>query len=204
MANVLQGGFHPVSEATARYTRYEIASGYATGIFTGDVVTVVAAGVIEAASAGGAPLIAGIVRACSYVTGGNRIDSRYVPASTTYAPTARGSRNASYAWVYDDPNTEFWATMVNHAGTDTEAEVWAAVGGNMDIVATAGSTVYGQSGHTLDGNPIAGTAQFRIKEIMRIPGRVLAGTAATTENQYIRVKVTINEGFHAAFSAAGI
>jgi hypothetical protein len=67
----------------------------------------------------------------------------------------------------------------------------------MDLVATAGSTVYRCSGYTLDGNPIAATAQFRINAVRRVPGR-------TYTSANLQVKCSVNEGFHAFHSAAGI
>lgn len=198
MANTLRGGFHPVGGHSGRAaTRYEVASSYGTALFRGDIVTLVTAGTVEAATAGGAPLILGAVKEVSYVVSGKRVFDTYLPATTVYSPTARGSVNATYVWVYDDPATEYWVCLASHAGTDTEAEVHATIGANMDLVATAGSTVYRQSGHTLDGNPIAGTAQFRIREIRRIPGRA-PGDAN------LQVRVAINEGFHPFHSAAGI
>lgn len=197
MANILKGGFHIVDSTRWRARRYEVASGYATALFTGDLVTLVTAGTVEACTAGGAPLILGAVKTASYVANGQRQDSAYIPASTTYSPTSRGSVNSSYVWVYDAPDAEYWVCVSSNTATDTAAEIYAAVGSNMDIVAGAGSTVYGQSGFTLDGNPIAGTAQCRILEVVRMPGNDL--TAAN-----FKLRVHINEGFHCFTSAAGI
>ena len=197
MANTLFGGFRPVYGQRSRATRYEVASGYGTALFAGDFVTLVTAGTVEACTAGGAPLLLGSIKELEYTLNGQRVRTTYVPASTTYTPTARGSKNATYAWVYDDPAMEYLVCLASHAGTDTEAEVHAAIGSNMDLVATAGNTVYRRSGFTLDGNPIAATAQFRINEVHRIPGRSL-GSAN------LIVRVSINEGFHAFHSSAGI
>jgi hypothetical protein len=199
MANLVRGGFHPRRglKATPNPRRYEIASSYGTAIFPGDVVTLVTAGTIEACTAGGAPLILGVVAHVSYVSNNKRVYGQYVPATTVYSPTARGSANASYAYVWDDPSIEYIANLASHANTATAALIYAAVGANMDLVATAGSTVYGRSGHQLDGNPIAGTAQFRINEVLRSPANDLASANA-------QVACSINEGFHVFTSAAGI
>jgi hypothetical protein len=67
----------------------------------------------------------------------------------------------------------------------------------MDIVASAGSTVYGRSGHHLDGTYVAATANFRILEILRRPDNDLT-------LQYQKVRCMINEGFHAFTSSAGV
>jgi hypothetical protein len=198
MANLLRGGFHPRrSVGIPSPVRYEVASSYGTALFPGDVVTLVTAGTVEACTAGGAPLILGVISHVSYVLNGVRIPGPYIPATTVYSPTARGSINASWVWVWTDPTIEYIACLSSHANTDTAAKIYAAVGSNMDIVATAGSTVYARSGHTLDGNPIAGTAQFRILEVLRDPANDLTSANA-------RVVCQINEGFGTLNSAAGI
>jgi hypothetical protein len=198
MANIVRGGFRPRrNQGYSSPRRYELASGNSTAVFPGDLVTLVTAGVVDLVTAGGAPLILGAVSHVSYVLNGVRQYGPYVPASTTYSPTSRGSANATYVYVHDDPGIEYIACLASHANTATAALIYAAVGANMDIVATAGSTVYGRSGHTLDGNPIAGTAQMRILEVLRDPANDLTSANA-------RVVCMINEGFHPFTSAAGI
>jgi hypothetical protein len=196
MANLLRGGFRPKVRGRGP-RRYEVASSYGTALFPGDVVTLVTGGTVEASTAGDAALILGVVAALSYVASGERVYGRHVPATTVYSPTARGSKNATYAWVWDDPATEFVASVTSHADTDTAAEVYASVGACMDLVATAGSTVYHRSGYTLDGNEVAATAQFRIVEIYREAANDLS--AANW-----KAVCMVNEGFHVFHSAAGI
>lgn len=198
MSNILRGGFRPAQGWPVKPARrYEVASAYGTAIFPGDVVTLVTAGTVEVCTAGGAPLILGVVSRCSYVGAeGKRIET-YVPAGTTYTPTTRGSVNSTYVWVWDDPQIIYEACLASNAGTDTEAKIRAAIGSNMDIVATAGNATYFQSGHTLDGNPIAGTAQFRIIDVVRDPANDLTSANA-------RVLCQINEGFGVLESPAGI
>ena len=177
--------------------RYELASGNATAVFPGDLVTLVTAGVVDLVTAGGAPLILGAVSHVSFVLNGVRVPGPFIPASTTYTPTTRGSPNASYVYVWDDPSIEYIANLASNAGTNTAALIFASVGANMDMVAGAGSTVYARSGHTLDGNPIAGTAQMRILEVLRNPTNDLTSANA-------QVVCMINEGFHPFESPAGI
>lgn len=198
MANILRGGFHPRRglKATPNPRRYEVASSYGTALFPGDVVDLVTAGVVQASAAGNTTML-GVIAHVSYVSNNKRIYGQYVPATTVYSPTARGSSNATYVYVWDDPSIEYIANLASHANTATAALIYAAVGSNMDLVATAGSTVYGRSGHQLDGNPIAATAQFRILEVLRTPANDLASANA-------QVVCMINEGFHAFTSAAGI
>lgn len=201
MSNILRGGFRPHYPGSCKSPRrYEVASSYGTALFPGDVVTLVTAGTIQACTAGGAPLILGVISHCSYVDASNRRVRSYIPATTVYSPTTRGSPNASYVWVWDDPTIEYVASVSSQAATDTAAEIYAAIGSNMDIVATAGDTVYGRSGHTLDGNPIAGTAQFRILGVLRDPSNDISSSAQSNW----KVICKINEGFDTTLSAAGI
>jgi hypothetical protein len=199
MSNILHGGFRPYYPGKVKGPRrYELDSGNAAAVFPGDFVTLTTAGVVAASTAGDAALLLGAVAATSYVAStGGRVYGSYIPASTTYSPTSRGSANASYVWVWDDPDIEYVACLASHANTNTAAKIYAAVGSNMDLVATAGDTIYRRSGYTLDGNPIAGTAQFRILEVLRDPAQDLTSANA-------RVVCGINEGFHAFFSGAGI
>jgi hypothetical protein len=192
MANILRGGFH-IRRGKGQPRRYEVASNNTLAVFAGDAVDLVTAGVVYPAIAGTATVL-GVVSHCSYVVNGTRVFSNYIPASTVYSPTARGSKNASYAYVWDNPDNEY---IVDVNVATTEALNRAGVGANMDLLATAGSTVYGRSGHLLDGTYVAGTAQFRIIEMFRQPGNDL-----TAVDQ--KVVCQINEGFHAFFNAAGI
>lgn len=198
MANLVRGGFHPRRDVgIPSPRRYEVASGYGTALFPGDVVTLLTDGTIAACAAGDTALILGVISHVSYQGTLGRVYGPYIPASTTYTPTTRGSIQASYAWVWDDPNIEYVACLASHTNTNTAAKIYAAVGSNMDLVATAGSTVYGRSGFTLDGNPIAGTAQFRILEVLRDPANDLTSANA-------RVVCQINEGEMPLESPAGI
>lgn len=198
MANLVRGGFHPRRDVgIPSPRRYEVASSYGTALFPGDVVTLLTDGTVAASSAGDAALILGVISHVSYVANSVRVFGSYIPATTIYSPTTRGSINASYVYVWDDPNIEYIACLASHANTNTAAKIYAAVGSNMDLVATAGSTVYGRSGFTLDGNPIAATAQFRILEVLRNPANDLTSANA-------QVVVQINEGEMPLESAAGI
>lgn len=198
MANLVRGGFHPRRDVgIPSPRRYEVASSFGTAIFPGDVVTLLTDGTVALSSAGDTALILGVVSQCSYVLNGVRVPGPYIPATTVYSPTTRGSINASYVWVWDDPNIEYVACLSSHANTNTAAKIYAAVGSNMDLVAGAGSTVYARSGFTLDGNPIAGTAQFRILEVLRDPANDLTSANA-------RVVCQINEGEMPLESPAGI
>lgn len=198
MANIVRGGFHPRRDVgIPSPRRYEVASSYGTALFPGDVVTLLTDGTIAACAAGDAALILGVISHVSYVVNSVRVFGPYIPATTVYTPTTRGSIQASYAYVWDDPNIEYIANLASHTNTNTAAKIYAAVGSNMDLVAGAGSTVYGRSGFTLDGNPIAGTAQFRVLEVLRNPANDLTSANA-------QVVCQINEGEMPLESPAGI
>lgn len=195
MANVLFGGFHPVDMTRSRARRYHVASNPGTGLFRGDVLTIATTGLVAPAAAGNTDLV-GVMKEAEYTSSGKRIRNSYLPSGTTYSGGSFGT-DESWVWVWDDPNNEYYVCVDTNTSTDTAAEWEAAIGSNMDITAGAGSTTYRVSGHTLDGSPIAGSAQFRILEVVRRPNRSL--TAAN-----LHVRVCINEGFHAFTDGSGI
>jgi hypothetical protein len=201
MANVQYGGFKPVEYnygPAPRTRRYEVASSYGTALFPGDPVTLINDGTVTVATIGSADLILGVISHVSYVIDNKREDKKYLPATTVYSPTARGSGNASYVWVYDDPNTVFIGNVKSNTDTDTEAEVYAALGENMDLDAgSGGDTYYGRSSFTMDGNAQVAVVRFRLIEIFREPSNDLASANW-------KVKFAINEGFHPFMSTAGI
>jgi hypothetical protein len=141
--------------------------------------------------------VLGVIAHTSYWTGAPaRQYGLYIPASTVYAPTSRGSYQASYAYVWDDPSIEYIASVA--VGT-TAALNYAGVGQNMNLsTTTAGSTVYGRSGQQLDGT-YQGTsdAQFRILAMYRMPANDL-----TSVNQQVICR--INDGSDPFMSNAGI
>lgn len=203
--NRIYGGFQPVTGKNWRCRRYTVASGYdgpVNGIFPGDPVTLVTAGTLELATAGDADLIIGVVSHICAVINGVRQDVKYLPDVHTYSPTGPESANAPWVYVWDDPLCEYVVNVkASHADSDTQAEIYALVGANMDHAALANGDInYGRSSAGLDGNSIEATAQWRITEILRRPGNDTL-TAAQTAFQ---VKCMINEGFMPALSAAGI
>ena len=142
-------GFWPLrhlSGGTMRPAAHTLASGYATNIFRGDVVKLVAGGGIEVAAAGDRFL--GVFDGCRYVnSSGEQVYSKYWPASTTATEIE--------AYVYDDPNICFG---VQSAGSTVAADV-----GNLgDHVAGTGSTTTGIAAHELNGATGTGDAGFRV------------------------------------------
>lgn len=127
-------GSRPNSAGTN--TQYPIASGYASNIFTGDLVRV---------SAGNLNVITctteyvwGVFQGCYYETNGEPNWSRYWPTGT--------SASNAYGIVNSDPQT------VYEVQADASVSVGDVNSYNFDVVVGAGSTTTGQSGFALDGD----------------------------------------------------
>ena len=145
------------SGGTIRTKEYKIASGSSTNIFTGDFVKLLSTGSIDVAAAGNRLL--GVFAGVKYTASdGTPTFAKYWPASTA----TLGSADA-IAYVYDDPNIVF-------AIQGDGADAFTQIGNLADIVATAGSTVTGQSKMELDTSDIGtGTANLRILGLVDDP-----------------------------------
>lgn len=166
MANVSQKGFWPKKTVggavTQEVRRGFVLSGYGTAIFLGDPVAMSTDGTLIAATTNG--LVSGVSNGASYVTGGKRQASKYVPASTTYSPTALGSANSSYVYYFSDPGTQYEAQFDEVLTSD----YYTYVSLNCPSVAGAGSVTTQVSGYELDTSGIhASTApQWRIMALV--------------------------------------
>jgi hypothetical protein len=126
--------------------QFNIASGYSTSIFNGDVVKLVAGGTIEKETGEATATPVGVFLGCSYVNAqGQTIFQQYFPASTA-APTG----TVITAYVADDPDQLFKAVLV--AGTTEDGNGLTPaylgrtmIGSNAELVQNAGSTVTGDS-----------------------------------------------------------
>jgi hypothetical protein len=126
-----------------RENEYPIADAYATSIYSGDWVKLGTDGTIQRAAAGDTVL--GVFKGVWYQdTTGKNFFRQYWPASTA---TATGSKIR--AVVMDDPNV-LW--VMQHNGTPSGQ---TDVGQLYDIVATAGSTLTGQSKEEIDTSTAA-------------------------------------------------
>ena len=141
------------SISSQQQNRYRIASGYATSIFQGDLVSVVTGGGIERVAAGGSGLILGVFNGCSYTDStGKQIFSNYWPASAT--------------------GTNIFANVIDSAEAVFEIQSDAAfpvtdLFGNFDIVdqSPVGSTATGNSRLELGVSTGATTATLPLKAI---------------------------------------
>lgn len=128
---------------------YRLASGYGTSIFTGDMVKLVTAGVVEKAAV--TDQFRGIVMGFQWVgTDGVTRYSPYWPAGTV----TQGA-NPATALVVDDPDVLFEAVFTNSASVPTIA----AIGATFDAHDAGGSTATGISGLGVDFSTLATTAK---------------------------------------------
>ena len=184
MANVDAAfGLTPVRHLSgygySRANVYTIASGLAENIFTGDVVILIAAGVLTPHSATEVNNI-GVFAGVSYTAAdGSFIYSQYWPSGTV-------ATNIK-AYVYDDPYTVYKAQS---AGTTAQTNI----GNCADLVAGAGATLTGQSGFELSGTMANGTATAKIIGLYDAPDNAFGANAI--------MEVIINE--HLLKDSAGI
>ena len=145
---------------TGKVRHIKIASGYATGIFYGDFVKLVAAGTLEKAAVTTSVVAGtvGIFVGCSYTdpSTSQLTFNQQFPASTAASDIM--------GYVVDDPKLVFKMQA-------DEAIAQTGLGNNVSAVSTAGSTTIGRSKNALDGGSIAttNTLPLRILEFVEGP-----------------------------------
>ena len=129
-----------------RNRSYPIASGYSTGMFSGDFVKLVAGGGIEQAAA--TERLLGVFAGCKFVNEqGEPKWSRIWPAGQVATEIV--------GYVYDDPMILF--------GIQSAGSILAADVGNLgDIVVAAGDVKTGTSAMEISGTTGTGAAQLRV------------------------------------------
>lgn len=172
----------------------EIASGYATNIFYGDFVKRVVGGTIEKDTGTTANTPCGVFLGVSFTNAstGQVQQQQFYPAST-----AIKSGTKIFAIVADDPDTLFQVAVCS-AGTTMATVTKSAIGTNMSILATAGSTTTGNSSYSVLSTSPAATATFPVRVIDVVPE---TAPSATT---YSEVIVKINFGIHQYNNATGL
>ncbi len=132
---------HQAGGCPQRVNAYEIADGYATAIYSGDLVRsdATAGGTtIEKAAADTTTRVLGIFVGCQYVTADGDVKwSQYWPASQALA-----TNTVATALVMDDPALEYVAQITTVAAGD--------VGAAFDFNVGTGSAVTGRSGAYID------------------------------------------------------
>ena len=143
---------------TGKTVQIKVASGYATSIFHGDFVKMVAAGTVEKDAGTTSLTCIGIFLGCKYTDPNtNQMTfNQYWPASTVASDAV--------AYVLTDPNATFMMQ-----GDDAIAQT--ALGANFAVVQTAGSTSIGKSKNACDASTVAttNTSPLRIVEFVDGP-----------------------------------
>jgi hypothetical protein len=191
MANMVMAGFRWVKSRFGSNNQpieeRVVVTSNAVGVFTGDCLKLVSDGTVIPAAAGDAiyGICNGVVRyktAGAVVRGGN-----YLPITTVYTGAPHTSNpQASVVSCTPCQGQVFEADFDTVAATLTAAQ--DLMFGNADIVATAGNTVTGRSGHVINGAAGLGTAtaQWRLLEISPDPSNDVTAVMW-------KVRVTLNE-----------
>jgi hypothetical protein len=171
----------------------EIASGYATNIFYGDLVKRISDGTIEKDTGTATATPCGVFLGVQFTnqSTGQVQQQQYYPAST-----AIKSGTKILAVVADDPDTLFQVAVVS--GTTVISGVGiTAIGNNATLVQNAGSTTTGDSKVALlDSTATTNTLPIRIIDVVR-------DTETTTDN-FPEVIVKINATMHQYNNATGV
>ena len=172
----------------------EIASGYATSIFYGDLVKRVAAGTIEKDVGTSAATPCGIFLGVQFTNGstGQVQQQQFYPASQ-----AIKSGSQIFAVVADDPDTLF--QVVSCSGTTVVAGMGiSAIGNNIALIQNAGSTTTGNSAVAIDEGTQATTSSLpiRIIDVVR--------ETATGADTFVEFIVKINATMHQYNNSTGV
>ena len=171
----------------------EIASGYATNIFFGDLVKRISDGTIEKDTGTATATPVGVFMGVQFTNGstGQVQQQQFYPASQAIA-----SGTKIFAVVADDPDTLFQAAVVS--GTTVISGVGiTSIGNNASLVQNAGSTTSGNSAVAiLDSTATTNTRPIRIIDVVR--------DTATAADNFPEVIVKINATMHQYNNSTGV
>lgn len=171
----------------------EIASGYATNIFYGDLVKRISDGTIAKDTGTTTATPCGVFLGVQFTNGstGQVQQQQYYPASQ-----AIKSGTQIFAVVADDPDTLFQVAVVS--GTTVISGVGiSAIGNNATLVQNAGSTTTGDSAVALlDSTATTNTLPIRIIDVVR--------DTATAADNFPEVIVKINATMHQYNNSTGV
>ena len=171
----------------------QIASGYATNIFYGDLVQRVAGGTIEKDVGTTTATPCGIFLGVSFTNSstGQVQQQQFYPASQ-----AIKSGTQIFAVVADDPDTLFQVAVVS-SGTTISGVGITAIGNNATLVQNAGSTTSGNSAVAiLDSTATSGSLPIRVIDVVR--------DTATAADNFPEVIVKINATMHQYNNPLGV
>ena len=172
----------------------EIASGYATSIFYGDLVKRVTGGTIEKDVGTTTATPCGVFLGVSFTNAstGQVQQQQYYPASQAIA-----SGTKIFAVVADDPDTLF--QVVSCSGTTVVAGMGiSAIGNNIALIQNAGSTSTGNSKVAIDEGTqdTTNTLPIRIIDVVR--------ETATGSDTFVEFIVKINATMHQYNNSTGV
>lgn len=156
MANVQLAGFQPESRGglTCELVRKRVLTNNTTAIFKGDALDSTGSGEIIVNATTNGDIYSVQWGGASYVSGGDRIERVYLPATTLYTSSGVDPANASYVYCVANNSTQVYLATVDEAIALTD------MGLNYVMVLGTGSTTSGLSGHELDATGRAVTATF--------------------------------------------
>ena len=171
----------------------QIASGYATSIFYGDLVKRISDGTIEKDTGTATATPCGVFLGVSFTNAstGQVQQQQYYPASV-----AIKSGTEIFAVVADDPDTLFQVAVVSGTTVITGVGI-TAIGNNSTLVQNAGSTTTGNSAVAITATTaVTATLPIRIIDVVR--------DTETTADNFPEVIVKINFGMHQYNNATGV
>ena len=171
----------------------EIASGYATNIFYGDLVKRVSTGTIELDAGTATATPCGVFLGVQFTNGstGQVQQQQFYPASQSIK-----SGTQIFAVVADDPDTLFQVAVVSGTTVITGVGI-TAIGNNASLVQNAGSTTTGNSAVALlDSTATTSSRPIRIIDVVR--------DTATAADNFPEVIVKINATMHQYNNSTGV
>jgi hypothetical protein len=183
----------------------EVANNYATAIGVGDPLSAVSDGTVAVAATADNGKLIGVAEGFSYVTGGKRTYSNYLPANTTFSPTTVGSNNASLVQFTPCTPDVIFAVQATAATFTTIANWVGVIQENCDMTVGTPDSTTGWSTFSLDVSTHA-TATFNWR-VIGIRGYTLAGLQlGTNDPSVVRFEVLVicNESVWPIGTATGV
>ena len=172
----------------------QIASGYATNIFYGDLVKRISDGTIEKDVGTATATPCGIFLGVSFTNGstGQVQQQQFYPASQ-----AIKSGTQIFAVVADDPDTLFQVVSCS-TGTTVAGMGISAIGNNIELIQNAGSTTTGNSAVAINEGTQNTTSSLpiRIIDVVR--------DTATGSDTFVEFIVKINATMHQYNNSTGV
>ena len=172
----------------------QIASGYATNIFYGDLVKRISDGTIEKDAGTTTATPCGIFLGVQFTNGstGQVQQQQFYPASQ-----AIKSGTQIFAVVADDPDTLFQVVSCS-TGTTVAGMGISAIGNNIELIQNAGSTTTGNSAVAINEGTQNTTSSLpiRIIDVVR--------ETATGADTFVEFIVKINATMHQYNNSTGV